>query len=70
MLAFISTVWGAPAEKGFLQNTGTNLGIGQRATMLFLGLGFAFIGIVCMMIGFTRGARQKREIREGMLATA
>jgi hypothetical protein len=70
MLAFISTVWGAPAEKGFIQNTGSNLGIGQRAVMLFLGLGFAFVAMVCMSVGFTQGAKQKREIREAILATA
>jgi len=68
MLAFITTVWAAPAEKSFLQDTGTAVGIGQHAVKAFIGLGFAAVAIACMMIGFAQGARQKREIREQALA--
>ena len=68
MLAFISTVWGAPAEKSFIQDGTTNLGVGSRTVSLFIGVGFAAVGVLCMLIGFVQGARQKRELREAALA--
>jgi hypothetical protein len=68
MLAFISTVWAAPAEKSFIQNAGTSVGLGDRAHNAFFGFGFALIAIVCMLIGFRQGARERREIREQAFA--
>lgn len=69
LVAFVSTVWGAPAEKTFLGGTGlATLGIGQRAINEFIGMGFAAIAILCMVTGFARGAAQNREIREEALA--
>jgi hypothetical protein len=69
LLAFIGTVWGAPAEKTFLGGSGlATLGIGQRAINEFISMGFAFIAIVCMTIGFARGSAQNRAIREEALA--
>jgi hypothetical protein len=71
MLAFISTVWGAPAEKSFIGTSPTSLGVGQRAILLFVGMGaFAGPGVLCMLIGFVQGGRQKREFREQALAAA
>ena len=73
MLAFVSTVWGAPAEKSFIGNTTPplQLGIGQRAVALFIGIGlFAAPGVLCLMIGFLKGAQQKRELREQAYAAA
>jgi hypothetical protein len=70
MLAFIGTVWGAPAEKTFLStNSLATLGIGQRAINEFISMGFAFIAVVCMTIGFARASAQSRAIREEALAT-
>jgi hypothetical protein len=70
LLAFIGTVWGAPAEKTFLGGTGLGtLGIGQRAINEFIAMGFAFIAVVCMAIGFVRGSAQNRAIREEVLAS-
>jgi hypothetical protein len=69
LMAFIGTVWGAPAEKTFLGGTGlATLGIGQRAINEFISMGFAFIAVVCMAIGFARASRQNRAIREEVLA--
>ena len=82
MLAFISTVWGAPAEKSFVNTPGDTLtliqpanisvfGLGLgRADMLFVGMFLAGLAFLCMLIGFLRGARQKREIREAAYAAA
>jgi hypothetical protein len=69
VLAFISTVWSAPAEKTFMGSDGVNFGIGQRAITIFIGFGFAAIGVSNMLYGFALGARQKREIREEVYAT-
>jgi NADH:ubiquinone oxidoreductase subunit 6 (subunit J) len=69
LAAFVGTVWGAPAEKTFLGGTGlATLGIGQRAINEFISMGFAFIALVCMAIGFARAASQNRAIREEALA--
>jgi hypothetical protein len=69
LMAFIGTVWGAPAEKTFLTPTGlTTLGIGQRAINEFISMGFAFIAVVCMAIGYRRAAKQNSQIREEVLA--
>lgn len=71
MLAFVSTVWGAPAEKSFIGSDPHSLGVGQRAIALFIGMGiFAGPGVMCMLIGFVQGARQKRELREQAYALA
>jgi hypothetical protein len=69
LLAFIGTVWGAPAEKTFLNPIGlANLGIGQRAINEFISMGFAFLAVVSMTIGFAGASRQNRAIREEVLA--
>jgi len=62
-LAFISTVWAAPAEKSFVGNSG-DLGIGDRAHSAFIGFGFAAVAIACILIGLVQGARERRVIRE------
>jgi hypothetical protein len=68
LMAFIGTVWGAPAEKTFLGGTGlATLGIGQRAINEFISMGFAVIAVVCMAIGFARASKQNRAIREEIL---
>ncbi len=69
LMAFIGTVWGAPAEKTFLGGTGlATLGIGQRAINEFISMGFAFFAVVCMVAGFAQASRQNRAIREEALA--
>lgn len=73
MLAFVSTVWGAPAEKSFIGTSSPPflLGVGQRAIALFIGIVFfAMPGVLCMLFGFIVGARQKRELREEAFAAA
>jgi len=73
MLAFVSTVWGAPAEKAFIGTTSPpyELGVGTRAVLIFVGIGlFAGPGVLCLMVGFLQGARQKRELREAAYAAA
>jgi hypothetical protein len=82
MLAFISTVWGAPAEKSFVDSTAKALSLSQpsnfgwvlfgypmgRAGMLFVGMIFAGVAVLCMLIGFVQGAQQRRELREQAFA--
>jgi hypothetical protein len=69
LAAFVGTVWGAPAEKTFLGGTGLGtLGIGQRAINEFISMGFAFIAVVFMAVGFARASSQNRAIREEVLA--
>lgn len=63
MLAFVSTVWAAPAEKTFI-SSGTSLGIGAAALRAFIGFGFAGIAILCMLIGLVQGAKERRVMRE------
>jgi hypothetical protein len=68
IMAFIGTVWAAPAEKTWLVlNSLSTLGISQRGINAFISLAFAFIAVVCMAIGFAGAARQNRAIRERVL---
>lgn len=82
MLSFITTVWGAPAEKTFVNSDGSALSLNQtanitigglgigRAGMMFVGLFFAIVAINLVLYGYIQGARQKRELREAALVTA
>ena len=60
VISFISTVWGAPAEKTFLDDSGTYLAVGTKAVKVFIGLGFAAVAVACMMMGAVDTARRKR----------
>ena len=63
LMCFISTVWAAPAEKSFLDADtppGDALFAGARFQKVLIGLGFAAIGILCMLAGAVLGAQQKR----------
>jgi|GEM_PF-2268585 len=69
LMAFIGTVWSAPAEKTWLAtNSLATLGISQRGINAFISMGFAFIAVVCMAAGFAQASRQNRAIREEVLA--
>lgn len=82
MLSFITTVWGAPAEKAFVDAAGQHLTLTQaanitvfgyavgRATMMFIGLAFAVIAMNLILIGLIQGFRQRRGLRERALASA
>lgn len=82
MVAFISTVWAAPAEKAFVNTAGDSLTLQQtpniqvlglglgRADMLFVGVALAGAAVFCMLIGFVKGGRQKRALREEAYAAA
>ena len=68
LMAFIGTVWAAPAEKTWLVlNSLSQFGVSQRGINAFISMGFAFIAVVCMAIGFARASRQNRAIRERFL---
>jgi hypothetical protein len=60
VMAFITTVWAAPAEKAFLDDTGTFIAVGTRTIKVFIGLGFAAIAVACVLIGVLETARRKR----------
>ncbi len=69
LMAFIGTVWAAPAEKTWLTlNSLSQLGISQRGINAFISMAFAFIAVVCMAAGFARASAQNRAIREEVLA--
>ena len=82
LLSFITTVWAAPAEKSFVDLSGKSVGLNQnanitvfglglgRADMLFVGIAIAGLALFLMLIGFVRGAQQKRELREAFYAAA
>ena len=64
MISFISTVWGAPAEKTFLDDSGTYLAVGARAIRVFIGIGFAGVAVMCMLVGAIETARRKKAARQ------
>ena len=82
IFSFITTVWGAPAEKSFVDPTGQHLSLSQtanitigglgigRAGMMFIGLAIAVIAMNLILIGFVQGARQRRSLRERVLVSA
>jgi hypothetical protein len=82
LFSFVTTIWGAPAEKAFVNTTGSSLSLSQganitvfgygvgRAAMMFIGLAFAIFAMNLMLIGFIQGARQRRELRERALVSA
>jgi hypothetical protein len=60
MLALVSTVWAAPAEKSFVDPNGTMFA-GDRFTKVLVGLGFMVVGLIAMIAGAIGAAGQKRE---------
>jgi hypothetical protein len=60
IISFISTVWGAPAEKTFLDDSGTYLAVGTRTVKVFIGIGFAAVAVMCMLIGAVETARRRK----------
>jgi hypothetical protein len=67
VMAFITTVWAAPAEKAFLDDTGTFIAVGTRTIKVFIGLGFAAIAVMCLLIGVLETARRKRSARQTLV---
>lgn len=68
VMAFITTVWAAPAEKSFLDDSGTFLAVGTRTVKVFIGLFFAAIAVMCLLIGFVDTARRRRAAGGAALA--
>lgn len=66
LLAFVSLVWAAPAERSFVDHE--VFFSGERFTMLLLGAGFAVAGCICLVIGFVQGSAQKRVWREAAIS--
>lgn len=67
VVAFLSTVWGAPAEKTFLDDSGTYIAVGTRAVKIFIGLGFAAVAVLFLLIGAVDTARRKREAARALV---
>ena len=67
VMAFITTVWAAPAEKAFLDDSGTSIAVGTRTIKVFIGLGFAAIAVMCLLIGAMETARRKRTARQTLV---
>jgi hypothetical protein len=62
LMSIISTVWAAPAEKSFINSDDGSEALfsGVRFQKVIWGLGFAAVGILCLIIGAVHGARQRR----------
>jgi len=61
VMAFITTVWAAPAEKSFLDDSGTHLAIGTKAIKVFIGLfGFALPAAVCLLAGALQTSSRRK----------
>ncbi len=60
VMAFITSVWAAPAEKAFLDDSGTFIAVGTRTVKVFIGLAFAAAAFVCLLIGAADTARRRR----------
>jgi hypothetical protein len=67
VMAFITTVWAAPAEKAFLDDSGTFLAVGTRTIKVFIGVGFAGIAVICLLIGAVETGRRKRVERQTLV---
>jgi uncharacterized membrane protein len=71
MLAFVTMVWAAPAEKSFLN--GDNLldisapslsaFLDLRLAKVIMGVAFAGLGFVCIVLGTVVSVRQRRRIQ-------
>ena len=72
LMALISTVWAAPAEKAFIDDASPSetLFAGERFQKVIIGLGFAAIGIGFMLVGAIHGSRQRREAAQQALLEA
>ena len=60
VLAFISTVWAAPAEKSFLDDSGSFIAVGTRTVKVFIGLGFAAVAVGCLLAGVLATVGRRR----------
>jgi len=67
MMSLVSTVWAAPAEKSFVNETGSSLGTTDRFVKVVVGLIFAAIGITSMVVGLTATSRQRRAAQQRAL---
>ena len=72
LMALISTVWAAPAEKAFIDaaSPSETLFAGERFQKVIIGLVFAAIGIGFMLFGAIHGSRQRREAAQQALLEA
>lgn len=71
MLAIISTVWAAPAEKSFVNGDALFDPGDARFQKVLIGLLlFALPGMICMVVGAVQGGAQKRRLREQTLAAS
>ena len=70
LLSTVTTVWGAPAEKSFLGNTGDQLfdWSADRIFKMEVGAAFAVLGLICLVVGILHGGAQKRAWRDETLA--
>lgn len=68
VLAFISTVWGAPAEKTFLDDAGTSIALGTRAVHVLFGvIVFGGGATLCLLAGAVSTARRRREASSALV---
>ena len=77
MLALITTVWAAPAQKSFLDDATVSVlfpfgqgDLSWRFAKVLIGIAFAVAAIVCITIGILQGRAQKRLWQEEALQQA
>jgi hypothetical protein len=72
MWAFVSTVWAAPVEKSFIDADQQPLEPffqGVRFQKVVIGLAFAALGVLLMVVGAVRAGREKRAAAQQALRT-
>ncbi len=67
VMSFITTVWAAPAEKAFLDDSGSFIAVGTRTVKVFIGLGFAGVAVMCLLLGAMETARRKRAMSQTLV---
>jgi hypothetical protein len=67
VMAFITTVWAAPAEKSFLDDSGTYLAIGTKAIKVFIGLGIAALAVLCLLAGALVTSSRKKASQQAIV---
>jgi len=67
MIAIVSTVWAAPAEKSFVDGNGTMFS-GDRFIKVIVGVVFMVLGLLTMAFGAMVTSAQKREAARQSLA--
>lgn len=60
VISFITTVWASPAEKAFADSSGSHLAVGSATMKVFIGLAFAAVAFMFMVVGAVATSRRRK----------